>query len=349
MLSPAERAATALTIVADQQPDGLILWSPGGHADPWNHVEAAMALSLLEHRVEAERAYEWLARNQHRDGAWFNYYWADRVKDERRDTNVIAYAAVGVWHHFLLHKDTAFLEDMFAMVDAAIRYVLDLQQDTGEVLWCREPDGVTPGEYGLLTGSSSIYLSLRCAIAIAERVGDERPDWELAAGSLAHAIRRRPEVFADKSRWAMDWYYPVLCGALTGSDGRARLRDGWNEFVMPERGVRCVADRPWVTAAETAECVMALDAAGLDVEARTLFDWVQRYRYHDGAYWTGCVYPNGEYFPGDERSSYTAAAVLLADEALDGVSPTAGLFRGEGLPAGLDLSDGEEPATSRFR
>jgi hypothetical protein len=147
----------------------------------------------------------------------------------------------------------------------------------------------------------------------------------------------------------MDWYYPVLCGVLTGGDARTRLRERWSEFVMPDRGVRCVSDRPWVTAAETAECVMALDAVGMDVEARTLYEWVQRYRYHDGAYWTGGVYPEGVYFPGDERSSYTAAAILLADEALDGVSPAAGLFRGDHLPLVADFSACEECASSRSR
>jgi MMP endo-(1,4)-3-O-methyl-alpha-D-mannosidase len=340
MLSSAQRAETVAAIAADQQDDGLILWFPGGHADPWNHVEAAMALSLCDRQAEAERAYDWLAREQHDDGAWFNYYWTDRLKDARRDTNTIAYVAVGVWHHFLLYKDAKWLEATFPMVDRAIRYVLDLQQDSGEVLWCREPDGVTPGEYGLLTGSSSIYLSLRCAIAIAEQVGDERPEWELAAASLKHALAHRPEVFADKDRWAMDWYYPVLCGALTGEDGRDRMHERWGDFVMEGRGVRCVSDRPWVTAAETAECVMALDAVGLDVEARTLFEWVQRYRYDDdGSYWTGCVYPEGIYFPGGERSSYTAAAILLADEVLDGTSPTAGLFRGDSLPEVLDIRE----------
>ena len=176
------------------------------------------------------------AAAQHADGAWFNYYWADRVKDERRDTNTIAYVAVGVWHHFLLYKDTAWLEAMFPMVDRAIRYVLDLQQDSGEVLWCREPDGVTTGDYGLLTGSSSIYFSLRCAIAIAERLDDERPEWELAAGALAHAIQYRPEVFADKSRWAMDWYYPVLSGALTGDErARAASATGGTSSSCPAR------------------------------------------------------------------------------------------------------------------
>jgi len=51
------------------------------------------------------------------------------------------------------------------------------------------------------------------------------------------------------------------------------------------------------------------------------------------------VYPEGIFFPGGERSSYTSAAIVLADEALDGVSPAAGLFRGENLPTGLYLRE----------
>ena len=84
---------------------------------------------------------------------------------------------------------------------------------------------------------------------------------------------------------------------------------------------------------------MALDAAGLREDARRLFDWVQAFRHDDGSYWTGCVYPDGVHFPGGERSTYTSAAVVLAADMLAGTGPTAGLFRGEGLPAGLDLSD----------
>jgi hypothetical protein len=156
---------------------------------------------------------------------------------------------------------------------------------------------------------------------------------------LAHAVAFCPEAFEPKDRWAMDWYYPVLSGALVGGPARARMAERWAQFVMDGRGVRCVSDRPWVTAAETAECVMALDASGQREDALRLFDWVQAFRHDDGSYWTGCVYPDGVHFPGGERSTYTSAAVVLAADTLAGTGSTAGLFRGEGLPAGLDLSD----------
>ena len=65
---------------------------------------------------------------------------------------------------------------------------------------------------------------------MAGAVGVERPDWELAAGRVAHAVAERQEVFEPKDRWAMDWYYPVLCGAVSGPAARARLRGGWERL-----------------------------------------------------------------------------------------------------------------------
>jgi hypothetical protein len=205
-----------------------------------------------------------------------------------------------------------------------------------------DPDG-TPGRFALLTGSSSILHSLRSALAIAGRLGFERPEWELAAGRLARAVAHREDVFEPKDRWAMDWYYPVLCGAVAGAAGKARLMDGWERFVMEGLGVRCVANRPWVTAAETAECAMALDACGLTTDGRILLEWTRHLRDGDGAYWTGCVHPECTRFPGGERSTYTAAAVVLADHALHGEGRSAGLFRGDTIPGVLMLPEVEEP------
>ncbi len=152
--------------------------------------------------------------------------------------------------------------EMWPVIERAVGFVLRLQQPGGEVLWSLEPDG-TPGRFALLTGSSSIHHSLRCALAVARALGFERPEWELAAGRVAHAVAHDEDAFEPKEPWAMDWYYPVLCGAVAGAAGRARLLERWDVFVMEGLGVRCVSDRPWVTAAETAECAMAMDSVGL--------------------------------------------------------------------------------------
>jgi hypothetical protein len=338
VLGAAEVAATGAAIAAVQRPDGMIPWFEGGHCDPWNHVEAAMALDVVGRPAEAEAAYAWLARNQLADGSWFNYYLAEGVKDPRLDTNVCAYLAAGAWHHTLVTGDDALLSALWPTIEKAMDFVLRWQRPDGSVRWSLDPAG-RPEGYALLTGSSSIYHSLRCAVAGAECLGKDRPDWELAAGRLGHAVAHHPGAFAPKQEFAMDWYYPMLSGAVEGEAGRRRIAEGWSTFVMEGLGVRCVSTGDWVTAAETAECVLALDALGMAEAARDLFVAGQGLRLPDGTYWTGMVYPEETTFPGGERTTYTFAAMVLAADALSGATPAAGLFRGEHLPAPLDLAE----------
>ncbi len=336
-LSREEVVATAEWIASVQLPNGMIPWFQGGHCDPWNHTEAAMALLLGGRRHEAERAFDWLAANQLDDGGWCRYYLAEGVEDPRRDPNVGAYVAAGAWWHHLITGDVGFLEKLWPVVEGAIEFALRLQQPGGEILWSMDPDGQR-GRYALVTSTASIHHSLRCAIATAERLGHERPEWELAADRVVDAIAHRPSAFAPKDRWAMDWYYPVLSGALQGETAVQRIESRWSEFVMDGVGVRCVSDEPWVTAAETAECAMALDAVGLVDLAGDLVTATRHMRDDDGSYWTGCVHPQCVRYPGGERTTYTAAAVLLADHALWGDTPAAGLFRGESLPGVVDVT-----------
>ncbi len=321
--------ASAQSIAALQLPSGMIEWFPGGHADPWNHVEAAMALATCGLVDEAESAYQWLIDLQRQDGSWHNYYLAEGIEDSKLDTNCVAYFATGMWHHFLCTGSRVFVEKAWPTVDAAVEFVLEMQTKRGEIIWAKHTDG-SPWSYALLTGSSSISHSLRCAIDLAEALGHERPHWIEARDRLVHTIAHVPEAFEPKDRWAMDWYYPVLAGAISGDDGAKRMSDGWDTFVMEGKGVRCVSDRPWVTAAETSECVMACLAVGMDDEALDLFRWAQRLRDDDGAYFTGLVFPELVHFPADERSAYTAAAVILAADALEGTSPTSSLFTKHG-------------------
>ena len=339
--------ATGDAIASWQLPNGMIPWYPGGHADPWNHIEAAMALDLVGLRREAERAYQWLADRQRPDGSWHQYYLADSIEQDKLDANTIAYVAAGVRHHWLLHRDRGFVEAMWPTLERAIDFVLDLQTPRGEILWARHADG-TPWSFALLTGSSSICHSLRCAIATAELLGHERPDWELSAARLADVLRRHCagdaiDAFAPKARWAMDWYYPVLAGVLSPDQGEARMAARRDTFVVEGRGVRCVSDRPWVTAAETCECLIAELSLGNEAGARQLFTWAQALRDDDGHYFTGIVFPDEVHFPGDERSTYTDAAIILAADALGRTSAAWDLFVDHAkLPELVDL-DTTEP------
>jgi hypothetical protein len=87
--------------------------------------------------------------------------------------------------------------------------------------------------------------------------------------------------------------------------------------VVPGLGVRCVRDEPWVTAAETCELAMALDAIGQPDQGLEFVEQIQFLRAADGSYWTGWQFENSKHFP-YEQSSYTAAAVVLAADVLAG-------------------------------
>ena len=133
--------------------------------------------------------------------------------------------------------------------------------------------------------------------------------------------------FEPKDRWAMDWYYPARSGAVDAVAGAERLRAGWETFVMEDLGVRCVSDEPWITASETAEASIAHAAVGDPDTATRLLGWTRDHRLASGAYLTGLVHPERIVFPADEHSSYTAAAVILAVDAIRGDSPASRLFR----------------------
>jgi hypothetical protein len=336
VLTAGQAAQTVAGIAAEQRPDGAIPWFTGHHLDPWDHIEAAMALDAAGEHERAAAAYRWLARNQLPDGSWYAAY-ADgdpaRPTDRSRESNFCAYVAVGVWHHHLATGDGAFLDAMWPVVTGAVEFVLGLQQPGGQLGWKREADGTLVPD-ALLTGSASVHQALRCALAIAAHRDVPQPDWELAAGQLGHAVAHHPERFLDKSRYSMDWYYPVLGGAVRGQAARRRIEDGWDRFVVPGLGVRCVDPNPWVTGGESAELALTLWAMGETERAVDVLRWIGHLRAGDGMYWTGYVFADDAVWP-EERTTWTAGSLLLAAAAIGGDEPTTAVFGGESLPTGL--------------
>lgn len=153
-----------------------------------------------------------------------------------------------------------------------------------------------------------------------------QPDWELAAARLAHLICEHETVFADRSRYSMDWYYPILGGAMRGARAEKRIAERWDTFVVPGLGIRCVSDQPWVTGAETSELVLALAAIGSRDRGAELLASIQHLRDpDDGAYWTGYQFVEDVRWP-VERSTWTTAAVILAVDALCGATPGSQVF-----------------------
>ena len=140
-----------------QLPDGMVPWYRGGHADPWNHVEATMALAAAGRWAEVERGFDWLAAQQLPDGSWCTFYVADGVTEPRRDPNVCAYPATGAWWCSQLGGGPALLETVWPMIERAVNWCLGYQRPGGEIVWSVGPDGV-PGNFALLAANSSLQL-----------------------------------------------------------------------------------------------------------------------------------------------------------------------------------------------
>ena len=333
VLTPDDCLQTARSIAATQEASGALPWFDGGHTDPWDHVENAMALTVAGLIEPARAAFDWCRTVQRADGSWPIQLRNGVVEDANSDSNFCAYVATGVWHHVLVTGDRGFAETMWPVVTRAIDFVLGLQAPGGEIYWASTPSG--PVEEALLTGCASVYHSIRCGLALADYLGDPQPEWEVAVGRLGHAIAEHPEAFAAKDTHAMEWYYPVLGGALLDDTARSRIDGRWDDFVVPGLGIRCVDHRPWVTGAETCELVMALDAIGDTRRAHEQFAAMHHLREADGSYWTGLVFADGKRWP-EERTTWTGAAMILAADALSSTTAASGIFRGEGLPRGLE-------------
>ena len=120
-------------IAKTQEESGEVPWCEGEKSDPWDHVEAAMGLSIGGYLSEARKAFRWMARMQLDDGSWYASYRDGIPEDITRDTNMSSYIAVGVFHYYLITGDITFLKEMWQTVKAAINFTLGMQAPGGEI------------------------------------------------------------------------------------------------------------------------------------------------------------------------------------------------------------------------
>jgi len=341
---------------------GAIPWIERGIWDPWNHGESAMALAVAGRDAAAEKALDALADRQETDGGWRAELGASAPMDAgnqhldppehletARDTNFAGYAAVTVLRTAMALDSPRLIARHAAMVERALDFVLERQTRHGDVVW-KDPE---PGETldcvdSLRAGNASLFKSFECGLRIVEALGRERPDWAEARRRIGAALLNRGDRFdrkgVDRTRYAMDWYYPVLAGVLTGAAARLRLEAGWTRFVAPGLGCRCVSDQPWVTAAETAELVLACLTAGQRPSAEDLIRSIADLSADDGGFWMGWQFEMEIIWP-RERPSWTAGAMVLAADALDGLSAGSDLLIRH-APANAWIKGGAEARAS---
>ncbi|MCK5098115.1 MAG: phenyltransferase domain-containing protein, partial [Desulfobacteraceae bacterium] len=200
------------SIVDLQNKTGEIPWHKNGKTDPWDLVESAMGLNIAGLHKEAILAFEWMRQNQNPDGSWYSSYMNGKPLDKTRESNMSSYIATGLFHLWLITKNTQFLKSMWQSLQKGIDFALSLQTKRGEIYWAKSPQGkIDP--MALLTGSSSIFMSLKCAISIGLIIGKEKEvgQWKIAFEKLKNSLQKQIHVYnISKSRYSMYWFYPVL-------------------------------------------------------------------------------------------------------------------------------------------
>ena len=314
-------------ICSNQLENGMILWDSSGKFDPWDHIEAAMALTVFDKFEDAKKAYKWLIKNQTPQGGWFSEYKFELPIDRKQETNFAAYFATGIWHYYLITEDKVFLEGCLNTLCNSISFIADLQSKHGDILWALDEYGA-PMDDSLITGCSSIYKSLECAEAIFKTFDMNSKEISDLKKAIKDSIKNYPMRFdrtKDRSRYSMDWYYPILCGRYRDNEGQIRLESKWKDFVVKGLGCICVEEEPWVTIAESSELVMALMNLGEANLALELFSWLDQWKDKDNVYWTGYVYPDKAFWP-EEKPTWTCGAVILAADSIYKFSKGSELF-----------------------
>ena len=232
-----------------------------------------------------------------------------------------------MWHHYLNFNNKSFLKDFWPVLDSAIEFTLSAQSKHGDFSWAKDKDVWL--EDALKTGCSSILMSLICYKKIAEELNLKGRVSQKQLTDLRNCLRSKSFRFdrnwESKSRYSMDWYYPVLSGAFNKSESIKIFKEKWDEFVVDGLGCKCVKEEPWVTAAESSELVLSLMKVGLINEAEDILQDTFNLIDEDGLLWTGYVFKDKKYWP-IEKPSWTMGAAILAGNAINKFSPSSDFF-----------------------
>jgi hypothetical protein len=308
---------------------GAIPSNKNGSHDPWDHLEAVMGLATLGFNDQATLGLQWMKDNQNDDGSWYNLYQNNNPIEKNKQSNFSTYIAVAVWQNYLLTNDLSILENFWSSIEKGMIFALSLQNSNGAIAWNIDEFGIADEDY-LLTGCSSIAKSMECSIAISEIL--DKSDFKTtlinAHSKLLHAIENPIGIFdlkKDRSRFSMDWYYPILSGA-TLEDNFAKLTKKITDiFWIPGFGIKCVADEPWVTVAETCECSIAFKKIGHEKNAKELLLNASAIVDENCIPYMGWQLEEKIYWP-EEQPSWTSGALILAADANNALTSASNLF-----------------------
>jgi len=308
----------AKSIKTNQLDSGAIPSNADLSHDPWDHIEAIMGLNFLKDKESSDLAFKWLKNNQNKDGSWYAKYSNNDPIELNKPTHFGPYISVAALHYFKIFSDKDKLFELWETIKSAIDFSIDLQNSNGTIPWSVDKNNEIENDF-LLTGSSSILKSLECAIAISKILDlDSNEKWTKAYESLAYAVRNPEGLFdktADRSRFSMDSYYPIISGVLLDYEKEKYIKKIFKDFYVEGIGVKCVVEEPWVTVAETSEFIVSLVISNKIEEAKKILIEVMNVSDANNIPYMGWQYDENIFWP-EEKPSWTAAALILAADSI---------------------------------
>lgn len=308
----------AQSIKTNQLDSGAIPSNADLSHDPWDHIEAIMGLNFLNDKESSDLAFKWLKNNQNKDGSWYAKYFNNDPIELNKPTHFGPYISVAALHYYKIFSDKDKLLELWETIDSAINFSLNLQDSNGTIPWSVDKNNQIENDF-LLTGASSILKSLECAIAISKILDlDSNKKWTKAYKLLAYAIKNPKGLFdktIDRSRFSMDWYYPIISGVLSDSEKDKYIKKIYKDFYIEGIGVKCVVEEPWVTVAETSEFIVSLVISNEIEEAKKLLIEVMNISDLNDIPYMGWQYEENIFWP-EEKPSWTAAALILAADSI---------------------------------
>ena len=289
-------------IISNQSSSGAIFWDEKGKCDPWDHCECLIALAIYEEWEHFWRGVNWFFTNLNEDGLIYAEFQNEKPSKLHYESHHAPYIIMPLIQASLIDKEQNYkkiltneqllkLENIFEVLD-------DFKDEDGYFYWAKDSNGYS--DNSLITASMSIFLSL---------VAKDKSFPKFNTEMWQEKFNRDG---VDRSRFSMDFYYPFLAGI---KNNKKEFLDLLDNYYVKGLGVKCVAEEPWVTIAESSECVISALIHDNENIAKQIFNDIQQFQNKDGIFPTGYQYDMEIFWP-EENSTWTNAAVIIAAHAL---------------------------------
>lgn len=301
-------------ILANQNTEGAILWDQKGKWDNWDHCECLIALAIYEEWEAFNKGINFSLKKLDEKGLVRSEYINGLVSKDFSEAHHASYIFLPLLQKYLIDNDVDYLKKFRTEIHKIYGALKNFKNGDGFYYWAFDDNGYS--DNSLITATCSIELSRRAYNKICEIIGDTSyADSSAAITQDMLKSKRFNRDGIDRSRFSMDAYYPLLCNCGDKKEATKVLQ----KFYVEGRGVKCVVEEPWVTMAESSECVIALYKIGMRAEAEKIFKEILQYKNTAGYFPTGYQYDLDVFWP-EENSTWTNAAIIMAADCLYDIS-----------------------------